>query len=99
MAAPTTDGGQDMAVGGGQHGADFIPNCSNSNGNCVNEGFSAQSGPSGENPKGHVSATFLVPNPFKLRGPVTCLDVNGNHAFILALQQEDATDVGFPKNQ
>jgi hypothetical protein len=99
LTAPTNDGGHDMAVGGGQHGADFIPNCSNSDGNCVNEGFSAQSGPNGESPKGRISATFLVPHPQKLRGPVLCLDVQGNHAYILAMQTEDATDFGFPKNQ
>jgi hypothetical protein len=99
LTPPTNDGAHDFAVGGGQHGAGFISDCSNSNGNCVNEGFSAQSGLLGENPQGRVSATFLTPHPFKLRGPVLCLDVNGNHAFILAMQTEDAAAVGFPKNQ
>src|SRR6188472_1341588 len=55
LSAPTNDGSHDFAVGGGQHGASFIGPCSNSFGGCVNEGFSAQSGPSGESPQGHVS--------------------------------------------
>jgi hypothetical protein len=98
IAAPTNDGAHDLAVGGGQHGANFIPACSNSDGNCVNEGFSAQSGPSGDNPQGRVSATYLTPQPFKLRGPVICLDVQGNEARILVMQTVDGGDFGFPKN-
>jgi hypothetical protein len=96
-AAPTNDGKHDFAVGGGQHGADGAFPCSNSDGNCVNEGFAAQSGPAGQSPKGHVSATFLTPQPFKLRGPVLCLDVHGNEAYILVRQDEDAAAQGFPK--
>ncbi len=99
MAAPTNDGAHDMAVGGGQHGVNFIGECSNKFGSCVNEGFSAQSGPSGENPQGHVSATYSTPSPFKLRGPVLCLDVHGNEAFILVMQTVDGGDSGFPQGQ
>ncbi len=98
MAAPTNDGAHDMAVGGGQHGVNFIGECSNKFGSCVNEGFSAESGPSGENPQGHVSATYSTPSPFKLRGPVLCLDVQGNEAFILVMQQA-AGAPGFPQGQ
>src|SRR3954468_7462901 len=98
IAPPTNDGAHDMAVGGGQHGVNFIGECSNKFGNCVNEGFSAQSGPSGEDPKGHVSATYSTPSPFKLRGPVLCLDVHGNQAFILVLQQATGAP-GFPAGQ
>lgn len=104
LAAPTNDGGHDMAVGGGQHGDGGFPDCKNGAGTfgvgtCVNEGFSAQSGPTGLNPKGHVSATFETPHPAKLRGPVLCLDVHGNEAFILVMQQSsDAGDLGFPAN-
>jgi hypothetical protein len=97
--SPPNDGAHDFAVGGGQHGDSFTPNCSNSTGTCVNEGFSAHSGPNGENPQGHVSATFITPHPAKLRGPVLCVNVQGNMAFILVLQQQDETDLGFPPNQ
>src|SRR5438093_1174048 len=99
IAPPTNDGAHDFAVGGGQHGPLFILSCSNSFGDCVNEGLSAQSGPLGENPQGRVSATFLAPQKFKLRGPVLCLDVNGNNAFILVMQQADAAAVGFPQGE
>jgi len=99
IAPPANDGAHDFAVGGGQHGDSGIPDCSNSMSNCVNEGFAAQSGPAGQNPQGRVSATFETPQPFKLRGPVTCLDVHGNTAYILVLQQNDAAAVGFPQNQ
>jgi hypothetical protein len=98
MAPPTNDGAHDFAVGGGQHGVNFIGECSNKFGNCVNEGLSAQSGPSGENPQGHVSATYSTAQPFKLRGPVICLNVQGKEAFILVLQQADGAP-GFPKGQ
>jgi hypothetical protein len=40
----------------------------------------------------------MVPRPFKLRGPVTCLDVHVNEAFILVLQTVDGAP-GFPKGQ
>ena len=96
IAPPTNDGAHDFAVGGGQHGVNFMGECSNKFGNCVNEGLSAQSGPSGENPQGHVSATYETAQPFKLRGPVICLDVQGNEAFIEVMQTADGAP-GFPK--
>jgi hypothetical protein len=96
-AAPANDGKHNIAVGGGQHGANFVGECSNSSGTCVNEGFAAQSNPDGTNPKGHVSATYKNPGPTKLRGNVTCLDVQGNEAFMLVLQSADAP--GFPNGQ
>jgi hypothetical protein len=99
LTMPTNDGNHDFAVGGGQHGVNGTPDCSDSTGTCVNEGFSAQSGPLGQNPSGHVSATFITPNPEKLRGPVLCLDVHLNEAWILVMQQADAADVGFPQGQ
>jgi hypothetical protein len=103
LSAPTNDGRHDMAVGGGQHGDGFFPDCKNGagtfgTGTCVNEGFSAQSGPAGQDPKGRVSATFQTPSPLKLRGPVLCLDVQANRAYMLVLQTADATDLGFPPN-
>ena len=100
IAPPTNDGAHDMAVGGGQHGVNFIGECTNKLGQCVNEGFSAQSGPSGENPQGRVSATASAGTTFmyKLRGPVTCLDVQGNEAFMLVTQTVDGAP-GFPKGQ
>jgi hypothetical protein len=99
IPAVNNDGNHDFAVGGGQHGTNGVPDCSNSTSDCVNEGFSAQSGPLGEKPSGHVSATFMTPNPFKLRGPVLCLDVHLNEAWILVMQQADAAAAGFPAGQ
>jgi hypothetical protein len=40
--------------------------------------ISAQSGPSGENPSGHVTVSGLGGQP----DPVTCLQVNGNTAYV-----------------
>jgi hypothetical protein len=99
IAPPTNDGAHDFAVGGGQHGVNFIGECSNKFGQCVNEGFSAQSGPLGEDPQGNVSATVSAGTSFmyKLRGPVICLDVQGNEAFIKVMQTVDAAAFGFPK--
>jgi hypothetical protein len=101
IAPPTNDGAHDMAVGGGQHGVNFIGECTNKLGQCVNEGFSAQSGPSGENPQGRVSATASAGTTFmfKLRGPVICLDVELNEAYIGVMQTVDAAAFGFPKGQ
>src|SRR5437867_4318697 len=56
LAPPPNDGAHDFAVGGGQHD-DFGGVCSNSDQNCTDEGFSAHSGPLGENPQGEVSAS------------------------------------------
>jgi hypothetical protein len=48
--------------------------------------LNATSGPSGENPTGHVKVDALVTFPdtftLHLEGPVTCLAVNGNQASI-----------------
>lgn len=98
LNSPPNDGAHDFAVGGGQHGANGVPDCSNSVSNCVDEGFSAHSGPNGEDPQGHVSATFMTPQPYKLRGRVVCLNVQGNQAWILVLQQEAGTP-GYPQGQ
>ena len=68
--------------------------CSNSDDTCVNEGFSAHSGPLGENPQGHISATFSAG---KLRGDVVCLQVVGNQAYILA--KETRSDDAIPQGQ
>jgi hypothetical protein len=77
IAGPPNDGAHDFAVGGGQHV-----------GGTVNEGFSAHSGPLGESPQGHISATFFQPQPEMLRGDVICLQVTGNRAIMLAVQTE-----------
>lgn len=74
--------GHDFAVGGGRHlnfgtGPGF-----------TNEGFAAQSGPSGEDPKGHVSFNSSDPGSGKAQGHVTCLNVVGNEAFILWTQEK-----------
>ena len=45
-----------------------------------NIGFQAQSGPSGEDPRGHESATTPGPGPVKFRLKVVCLAVDGNLA-------------------
>ena len=74
---PPNDGAHDFAVGGGQH----------SNGTVL-EGFSAHSGPSGENPQGHVEATINPPHPTYINADVICLDVNGNDALILSVQRK-----------
>jgi hypothetical protein len=63
---PPDNGSRDFAVGGFQ-GPD---------GN--NFGFSAHSGPSGEDPRGHLSET--IPGVGQARFRVTCLAVLGNQA-------------------
>jgi hypothetical protein len=69
LAAPTNDGAHDFAVGGFQRASG------------AHTGFSAHSGPLGENPFGHLSST-LDPGVFQQRYDVTCLAVAGNHASI-----------------
>jgi hypothetical protein len=76
----TNDPGKDFAVGGGQHD-DLAGTCSNSDNTCNNEGFAAHSDANGANPQGQVSST--IPHVGELKGPVTCLHVFGNRAFIL----------------
>ena len=82
IAPPRNDPGTDFAVGGFQ-GQD---------GN--NVGFSAQSGPQGQNPKGHLSET--IPQAAKARFTVTCLSVTGSDAAIglhpTNAASNDATD-------
>jgi hypothetical protein len=83
----------DFAVGGGQHVCFPGPAC-------VDEGFAAHSGPQGENPQGHVSATFPAPadagptaSPDQVKGPVTCVYVLGNQAFIIFVQTKTGSSV------
>jgi hypothetical protein len=82
----TNDPAKDFAVGGGQHD-DLAGMCSNSDNTCNNEGFAAHSDADGANPQGHVSST--IPNVGELKGPVTCLHVVGNRAFILFTNMKD----------
>jgi hypothetical protein len=83
----TLNPGHDFAVGGGRHlafgtGPDF-----------VTEGFAAQSGPLGENPRGHVSANSPGVEGSKTQGHVICLNVVGNEAFILWEQEKAGESV------
>jgi hypothetical protein len=84
ISPPPTTGGKDFAVGG-FHGQENN-----------NVGFSAHSGPLGEDPEGHLSETrphFFVgtsPSTFQGRFRVTCLTVIGNEAGI-GLVPTDAT--------
>ncbi len=45
-----------------------------------NVGLQAKSGPNGENPRGHESATTPGPGPIKFRLDVICLAVQGSQA-------------------
>lgn len=77
----------DFAVGGGRHlaggtGPEF-----------VTQGFAAQSGPDGENPKGYVSANSPGVEGSKTQGHVVCLNVVGNEAFILWKQERRDSNV------
>jgi hypothetical protein len=53
------------------------------------EGFSAHSGPNGENPQGHISVNGAT----LLRGDVVCLQVLGNRAIILAEETRPGDDI------
>ncbi len=68
LAPPANDGKHDFAVGGFE-GIEM-----------ERVGFSAQSGPQGQAPSGHVSGTFAKGE--KLRFKVACLEVEGNKARI-----------------
>ncbi len=67
---PPDDPGRDFVVGGVQDADGF------------NNGFSAHSGPLGENPYGHLSATNPDLPFFKARERVVCLAVAGSIAAI-----------------
>jgi hypothetical protein len=69
VGAASKDGAQVFAVGGFER----------ANGSHI--GFSAHSGPLGEDPFGHLSST-LDPGVRQERYDVTCLAVAGNHASI-----------------
>jgi hypothetical protein len=79
---PPNDGAHDFAVGGGHHLGFVGGPCNDSDPLCTNEGFSAHSGPDGENPQGHISANGAT----LLRGDVICLQVIDNEAFIRAVE-------------
>ena len=66
--APSTNGSHDFAVGGFER----------SNVDMSHTGFSAQSGPQGQAPKGHLSSTSA--DGLKERYRVTCLVVSGSDA-------------------
>jgi hypothetical protein len=68
VSAASSEGAHDFAVGGFERGSG------------AHTGFSAQSGPSGENAFGHLSSTLA--GAFQQRYDVTCLAVAGNHAAI-----------------
>jgi hypothetical protein len=89
LAAPSNDGGHDFAVGGGHHLGFVGGPCNGSDPLCTMEGFSAHSGPNGENPQGHISVNGAT----LLRGDVVCLQVLGNRAFILAEETRTGDDI------
>jgi hypothetical protein len=60
---------EDSVVGSGATG-DFLFN------------LNARSGPSGENPTGAAGVAPAFAPDFRVGGPVTCLNVTGNHAVI-----------------
>jgi|SRR5436190_5164554 len=85
LDSPPNDSGHDFAVGGGHHLGFVGGPCNDSEPNCTNTGFSAHSGPAGENPQGHISSQSSSPGG-KLRGDVICLGVTGNVAELLAVE-------------
>jgi len=89
------DGAHDYAVGGGKNLGFVGGPCNDSEPNCTTTGFSAHSGPAGENPQGHISTHVSGPAGFELRGDVVCLQVLGNQAYILAV--ETRTNDGVPQ--
>ena len=76
----------DFAVGNGNH-LGFI-----------NMGFSAHSGSEGEDPKGYVSFHANDPDQ-EITGPVTCLNVVGNEAFIRFEVKKSNLPAFFPEGQ
>jgi hypothetical protein len=85
-ATATSNAPRDSAVGGGQHD-DLAGTCSPSDNTCSIVGFSAYSDANGANPQGHVS--HFAPKFGEAKGPVTCLHVSGNEAFILFENTKD----------
>lgn len=81
-AAP--NGGQDRVVGGARDAFD------------ANVSFSARSGPSGQNPHGHINATVPFPgtpgDTLQFRLEVTCLAVAGNLAAAGAVVTESSSN-------
>lgn len=58
---------------------------------------SAQSGPSGENPKGHFFVKREAPSELRVRGEVTCLKVVGNQAVVGGrIERGQMPDAVFP---
>jgi hypothetical protein len=86
---PPNDGAHDFAVGGGHHLGFVGGPCNASDPLCTMEGFSAHSGPNGENPQGHISVNGAT----LLRGDVICLQVIANRAFIRAVETRTGDDI------
>lgn len=95
LTPPPNDGAHDSAVGGGHYLAHVGGPCNNSEPDCIETGFSAHSGPAGQNPQGHVTHNTSKRGG-SLRGDVVCLHVLGNQAFILAVETrtDDAVTQG-----
>jgi hypothetical protein len=84
MPTAAADPGGDRVVGGGRDAFD------------ANVSISAQSGPNGEDPRGHNNATLPLPDmpgvTFKVRLDVVCVAVAGNLAAIGAVVTESASN-------
>jgi hypothetical protein len=82
---PPNDGKHDFVVGGFQEGSTPVD---------INWGVSAHSGPSGEEPFGHVSATIpeLATDAKQGRWRVTCVNVAGKFAAIGGVPTQAASN-------
>jgi hypothetical protein len=82
---PPNDGKHDFVVGGFQEGSTQVD---------INWGVSAHSGPSGEEPFGHVSATIpeLATDAKQGRWRVTCVNVAGKFAAIGGVPTQAASN-------
>jgi hypothetical protein len=95
--ANSTGPPKDFAVGGGKHTDPANPDVA------IQFEFSANSGPLGEDPKGHIQLFF--PEGV-IHAEVTCLTVEGNRAFITGVSDElpggivviEAVDNGEPSD-